>query len=95
MRHGVADYGVSLEFSEQKTRYLIKSLLRAEGVADAAYQERFHGALWADFPQLNELIDGGLARLQLTEEGLAWSDTIGPWLYSEAVAGRMNAYEFA
>ena len=33
--------------------------------------------------------------LRLNEEGLAWTDTIGPWLYSAAVTARMNAYELA
>jgi len=37
--------------------------------------------------------DSGAA-FRLNEEGLGWSDTIGPWLYSEAMTVRMGAYEF-
>jgi capsular polysaccharide transport system permease protein len=53
-----------------------------------------------DLPQLTELSELGLAVeidgcLRLNEEGIAWTDTIGPWLYSEAVTARMNAYELA
>jgi oxygen-independent coproporphyrinogen-3 oxidase len=84
-----ADYGVRLDLAEQKRRYLIKSLLRVEGVD----QKRLD-----DFPQLEQLLDLGLAdleqsRLRLNEEGLAWTDTIGPWLYSEAMNARMESYQ--
>ena len=49
-----------------------------------------------DFPQIQELIQLGLATpnpLRLTEEGLAWTDTIGPWLYSQSVQQLMQEYE--
>jgi oxygen-independent coproporphyrinogen-3 oxidase len=96
----MADYGVSLSVSEQKVRYVIKSLLRSEGIALAAYQGRFGVPLHPDFPQLCELFDLELANeisdvVRLNAEGFIWSDTIGPWLYSEAVTSRMSAYEFA
>jgi oxygen-independent coproporphyrinogen III oxidase len=99
-RFTFAEYGATLDDSEQRRRYLIKSLLRAEGLSPDAYQRRFDTALESDFPELGQLIELGLAthssdRLQLTSEGLAWSDTIGPWLYSEAAIARMSAYEFA
>lgn len=92
-----ADYGVRLDDSEQKLRWLIKSLLRAEGVALSGYRERFASSLEDDHPRLGELLEAGLAerscdRLKLTEEGLARSDTLGPWLYSEAMSERMASY---
>jgi len=95
-----ADYGAALNVEEQKLRYVIKSLLRVDGISRSAYQQRFGHALAADLPQLSELFELGLAaetdgRLQLNTEGLAWSDTIGPWLYSEATTERMNACELA
>lgn len=99
-RFAEADYGVELDLAEQQVRYVIKSLLRVEGVSHAAYQAQFGSRLADDLPHLSELVDLGLAtdrdgRLQLSAEGLAWSDTIGPWLYSDAVTERMNAYELA
>ena len=99
-QHAVADYGIRLVPSEQRLRYVIKSLLRADGVSLASYRARFHGSPHVDFPQLQGLFDLGLANetaehLQLNDEGLLWSDTIGPWLYSDTMTGRMSAYEFA
>jgi len=93
-----ADFGVALNLEEQRLRYVIKSLLRADGVSRPAYQRRFGGSLTTDLPQLSELSELGLAdesigSLRLNDEGLTWSDTIGPWLYSDAMTARMNAYE--
>ncbi|MGC3961072.1 MAG: hypothetical protein QM813_25020 [Verrucomicrobiota bacterium] len=81
-------------------RYVIKSLLRTEGIAHKTYQTRFGCELATDIPQLLKLCDLGLAEekagsLQLNEEGLMWSDTIGPWLYSDAVVAQMEAYDLA
>jgi oxygen-independent coproporphyrinogen III oxidase len=95
-----ADYGAVLDAEEQKLRYVIKSLLRAHGVSHSAYQQRFGSSMAADLPQLSELFELGLVAeaggcLQLNAEGLARSDTIGPWLYSDATTERMNAYELA
>jgi oxygen-independent coproporphyrinogen III oxidase len=95
-----ADYGAELGLDEQKLRYVIKSLLRADGVSLARYEQQFGQRLKDDVPQLNELLDLGLAaeaddHLRLNAEGLAWSDTLGPWLYSDAVLARMANYELA
>ena len=95
-----ADYGAQLNLKEQKIRYVIKSLLRAEGVSRSAYRCRFDRDAMEDLPHLTELLELGLAKetdehLQLNAEGLAWSDTIGPWLYSDAITARMNDYELA
>ena len=98
--YGSADFGARLSLEEQKLRYVIKSLLRAEGVFHVAYQQRFGSEMHDDAPQLRELSELGLATddgvaLRLNDEGLTWSDTIGPWLYSESVTERMDAYELA
>ncbi len=98
--YGAADFGASLNLAEQKLRYVIKSLLRADGISRAAYKSRFGDELTADIPRLQELSELGLVEdkgdsLRLNEEGLMWSDTIGPWLYSDAVVGQMKAYELA
>lgn len=81
----LADYGIELTAAEQQLRQLLKTLLRAPGLD---YDP--------DLPQLQELIQLGLATphpLRLTEEGLAWTDTIGPWLYSQPVQQLMREYE--
>jgi oxygen-independent coproporphyrinogen III oxidase len=95
-----ADYGALLAENEQRLRYVIKSILRSEGVSLQAYEARFGAALFAELPRLRELLDLELASveddtLRLNDEGLTWSDTIGPWLYSEATIRQMEAYEFA
>jgi len=97
--YACADYGVPLDDAEQKLRYIIKSLLRADGASYQSYWRRFGSSMIDDVPQLNELFELGLATdsedcLRLNEEGLAWSDTIGPWLYSDTMTARMSEYEF-
>lgn len=94
----VADYGVRLDAEEQRRRYLIKSLLRAQGLQLTAYRTRFATEVEEDFPQLAELMQLGLGMcnhqtLRLTPEGLSWSDVIGPWLYSSEVTSRMETFE--
>jgi oxygen-independent coproporphyrinogen-3 oxidase len=94
----VADYGFRLDGDDQRRRYVIQSLLQAEGLALADYQARFGGDLYADLPALPELAARGWAvatpdRLQLTPAGLEQSDAIGPWLYSAQVSALMEAYE--
>lgn len=80
-----ADYGFQLDPAEQHLRRLLKTLLRNQPLD-------FDPGL----PQLKELEQLGLAQSdpwRLTEEGLAWSDTIGPWLYSVPVQERMREYQ--
>lgn len=96
-----ADYGVRLDPSEQKRRYLIKSLLRADGLNLPDYQHHYPESpgLLEDFPQIQELLQLHLAELnnttlRLTAQGLSWTDTIGPWLYSENMTQRMQTYQF-
>jgi len=84
------DYGVELDASEQRLRRLLKSLLRVEGLSFEDFS--------AD-AKIQQLLEHGLAevqmgRLRLTPEGLAHSDSIGPWLYSEAMTARMREFEF-
>jgi oxygen-independent coproporphyrinogen III oxidase len=99
LSYTTADFGIALILDEQKLRYVIKSLLRADGVSHSAYQQRFGSSLCRDLPQLQELSELGFVAentdaLQLNAEGLSWSDTIGPWLYSDAITVRTSAYEF-
>ncbi|HET6251715.1 MAG TPA: STM4012 family radical SAM protein [Tepidisphaeraceae bacterium] len=91
-------YGCELNEPEQKRRWVIKSLLRSEGLALADYQRRFNADARADLPELIELEQQGLVvakagRLVPTAAGLERSDAIGPWLFSPAMRARMDAYE--
>jgi len=92
---GYAEIGFRLDEVEQRRRWLLKSLLRAEGVDAAAYRDRFGTTHDGDFPQLGELVDRGWldpARTTLTSDGLTQSDAIGPWLVSGRVREAMGAY---
>lgn len=90
-----AEFGFRLDDSEQRRRWLVKSLLRAEGIDAAAYQARFGATHIEDFPQLEELVGRGWLEPghdRLTAEGLARSDSIGPWLVSGSVRAAMAAH---
>lgn len=90
-----AEIGFRLDEVEQRRRWLLKSLLRAEGVDADAYRERFGTDHSGDFPQLGELVEGGWldgARTVLTSAGLDHSDAIGPWLVSGEVREAMGNY---
>jgi coproporphyrinogen III oxidase-like Fe-S oxidoreductase len=95
-----ADIGFWLDGEEQRRRWLLKSLLRTDGVDLLAYRRRFETGLAGDFPELERLGElgwlegvGSDGRLRLTVEGLAFSDTIGPWLFSDGVREAMGAWE--
>lgn len=97
----LADYGIQLNEGEQKRRYLIKSLLRREGLETNKYHSRFKTNVWEDFEQLQQVLEKGWLvlddtdgrHLRLNAEGLSWSDVIGPWLYSEATVALMESYQ--
>ena len=94
---GTADYGCVLDEGEEKRRFVIKSLLRADGLAAAAYEARFGSRVMEDFPQLQELTDEAAAVwengvLRPTALGLEWSDVTGPWLYSAAMNEKMEEF---
>lgn len=96
--HSLATHGAVLDLDDQKRRYVIKSILRADGLDLASYQDCFHHDAFEDFPQLNELLACGAATreasyLRPTLLGLEWSDVIGPWLYSDSVKAAIAAFE--
>jgi oxygen-independent coproporphyrinogen III oxidase len=93
-----ASHGVRLEHHEQQRRMVLQGLLGG-GLGLAAYRLRFGTTLWADWPQLAELLALGLAvsasdRLCLTQAGLAQSDALGPWLYSPVMQALMAEYQW-
>ncbi|NLV79534.1 MAG: coproporphyrinogen III oxidase family protein [Rhodococcus sp.] len=90
-----ATVGIRLDADEQRRRWLIKTLLRADGVSRADYTTRFGSDPLTDRPELCALLDRGWATtgdglLQLTADGLAHSDVIGPWLVSADVRAAMT-----
>lgn len=98
----VAEFGFALDGAEQRRRWLLKSLLRAEGVDAAAYRARFGRPPADDFPELDLLVQRGWATrvgpepatagLRLTPGGLERSDAIGPWLTSAPVRAAMHEF---
>jgi oxygen-independent coproporphyrinogen-3 oxidase len=93
-----AEVGVRLDSGEQRRRHLLQSVLQADGLEKALYRKRFGTDVTADFGELAALADRGWLtdsedRLRLTPDGLAWSDAIGPSLFSPAVRAAMTAYD--
>ncbi|MES2038761.1 MAG: STM4012 family radical SAM protein [Pseudomonadota bacterium] len=92
-----ANYGIRLSEDDRKRRYLIKSLLKAQGLDGAHYQSIYGTDVYADFPELQTLLEMNLAqenagRMQLRGEGMAYSDLIGHWFISPAVKQKMQEY---
>ncbi len=90
-----AEFGYHLDGTEQRRRWLLKSLLRVDGVDPDAYLARFGRLPGEDFPQLDRLVERGWATdggLRLTPSGLARSDAVGPWLTSAEVQHAMAGY---
>lgn len=92
------NYGCVLTEEEQKRRYIIKSLLRIDGLDFDDYRSYFGGEALDDFPQLKELQNLELGAiedraLRLNDRGFELSDVIGPWLYSDAISNLIREFE--
>lgn len=95
----LAEYGHRLAPDDQRRRFVIQSLLSAEGLSFPDYTRRFGSDPRTDLPRLEEVVGLGLVceselGLALNERGLERSDVIGPWLYSERVHALMEGYEW-
>ncbi|MFF8415075.1 STM4012 family radical SAM protein [Streptomyces omiyaensis] len=96
-----AQVGRWVDGAEARRRHLLQSLLQAEGMELAEYEERFGASAHEDFgPELERFagygwLDGSApdGLLRLSPEGLAHSDGLGPELFSPAVRAAMAAYE--
>jgi len=89
-----AEVGFHLDDAERRRRWLVKTLLRADGVDRADWRQRFGDD---PVPALEPLADRGWltaddTRIALTDEGLAHSDVVGPWLVSADVRAAMTGY---
>jgi coproporphyrinogen III oxidase-like Fe-S oxidoreductase len=93
-----AAVGFALSDSERRRRHMIQSLLQAEGMNRSFYKERFGTDPLDDFAaELAPFEDAGCVSvdagaIRLTAEGLAWSDAIGPALFSPRVRALMDGY---
>jgi len=93
-----AEHGFALDPDEQRRRYLLQSILNADGLNAARYTARFGTSPADDFPELPALADAGLlgfdgARWRPTALGLERSDALGPWFFSPRVRELMAEYE--
>jgi oxygen-independent coproporphyrinogen-3 oxidase len=93
----MGDYGIELDSDDERRRVVILSLLQVAGLDRRHYTRRFGTEVLEDLPQLAELAERDLATIdeqaiRLTASGLAWSDAIGPRLYSSGVRQRMEEY---
>ncbi|WP_093797760.1 STM4012 family radical SAM protein [Streptomyces sp. Wb2n-11] len=96
-----AEVGRYVDADEARRRHLLQSLLQAGGMRLTDYAERFGTAPADDFPaELGRFaargwLDDGAPKdlLRLSADGLAYSDALGPELFSDSVRAAMAAYE--
>jgi oxygen-independent coproporphyrinogen III oxidase len=93
------DHGIRLDANDQRRRYVLLSMLQADGMSRSEYSARFGGDVMDDLPQLADLERLGLmepvpGRLKLTTTGLERSDAIGPWLFSARIRRLMETYSW-
>jgi oxygen-independent coproporphyrinogen-3 oxidase len=91
-----AHHGIAITRDEAMRRFVLKSILRADGL-DGARFEALYGVAPADaFPALAMLGEMGLlaqsgANIRPTESGLEHADAIPPLFYSDPVRARMRS----
>ncbi len=88
-------HGYVLSEDEQRRRYVIKNILFGCGLDKKEYQQLFGGEPEQDYPVLKQWLKKGMAvvtadRMYLTEEGVGFSDYLGPMLISEEVREKME-----
>ncbi|WP_448331021.1 STM4012 family radical SAM protein [Streptomyces sp. DSM 41534] len=96
-----AEHGRPMTGDEARRRHLLQSVLQAEGMELAGYRARFGTDPAEDFPvELARFAargwldpDAAPGRLRLSPEGLAYSDALGPELFSSAVRAAMATYD--
>lgn len=95
---GQARVGYDLDEDEQRRRFIIKSVLRAEGLERALYVKRFGTDPLHDLPALKRMLEAELliddgTHLRPTALGLERSDQVGPALVSPQVRALSEAWE--
>ncbi|HUP14049.1 MAG TPA: hypothetical protein VM187_17635, partial [Niastella sp.] len=92
------DYGIELNKEEQQRRFVIKSVLHGTGLDVNRYQILYGHDAIQQYPLLQELLNSDMAFIQngvlcLSENGLDYSDAIGPALYSEGIQQLITEFE--
>ena len=92
-----AEHGFELDPDEQRRRYLLQSILNADGLDATRYAARFGTDPADDFPDLPTfaglgLLDHDGGRWVPTAVGLERSDALGPWFFSDRVQALMAGY---
>jgi coproporphyrinogen III oxidase-like Fe-S oxidoreductase len=92
------DYGFHLDPEDQRRRYVIKSILRWDGLNIDDYQAVFGSNPLDDLVELRELTARAYLMqddrwLRPTSLGLEYSDWVGPYLFSDSVRALSGAYE--
>ncbi|MGH1541643.1 MAG: STM4012 family radical SAM protein [Arenicella sp.] len=95
-----ASYGISIDINDQKRRYVLLSLLQVAGLSFSDYHTKFKSDVLQDIPQLTllnkyKLADHSDKTIQLNEKGIAHSDLIGNWLFTEHISQRMQTWVWA
>lgn len=90
-------YGFELDADEQRRRFLLQSILNADGLDADRYRLRFGTDPADDFPDLLTFRDLGLIqynhpRWAPTPLGLERSDALGPWFFSPRVQALTAEY---
>ena len=75
------------------------SLLQTSGFSIDDYAQRFKSVLLEELPQLALLEKHQLATIddsyiRLNENGIAYSDLIGSWLFTENIRSKMQGWEW-
>lgn len=90
-------YGILLDQDTRQRRFILQSILHASGLRKSQYHRQFGTDFLQAYPQLQELLDLGLAQEDgdlwtLTDGGFEQSDLIGPWLYADHIRKEMETY---
>ncbi|MGW6917185.1 STM4012 family radical SAM protein [Kitasatospora sp. NPDC054939] len=95
-----AQWAFRMDEEERRRMYLLQTLLESGGTSLPQYRQRFGAAPQEHFPGRFQLLlergwvtERDSAMLQLTPEGMAWADAIGPLFFSPRVEGAMAAYQ--
>lgn len=95
----LVSHGFHLDASERKRRFLLQSILHADGLDIPAYAEQFETDPAEDFPELQTFAELGLLTCDIgnrwvpTPLGLERSDALGPWFFSDSVRKLVAEYE--
>lgn len=93
-----AKWGVRLQRNDRLRRFIIQSILNRDGLDLGRLKQLFGADALEECHQVETLLNKGLLvplgdRLKLTPVGMGYSDSIGPYLYSEE--SRQSLHRFA